>query len=61
MTDLIVGIKTTLIVRPNYPKDYAVFKRIENDRYSVIFEGTKDECYDYLQKEERKHRWAGSH
>lgn len=61
MTDLIVDVKTSLIVRPNLPNNYAVFKHIEEDKYSVLFEGTKDECYDYVQKEERKYRWAGNH
>ena len=49
---------TDLIVRPNYPKDFAVFKRIGDNRYTVIFEGTRDECYEYVRKEEHKHRYG---
>lgn len=48
----------TLIVRPNYPKDYAVFKRVGDNRYSVIFSGTKEQCNEYVKKEEYRKRYG---
>ena len=47
-----------LIVRPNYPKDFAVFKRVGDNRYTVVFSGTKDERYEYMKKEEHKRRYG---
>ena len=47
-----------LIVRPNFPNDYAVFKRAGDNRYTVIFSGTKDECREYVKKEEHRKRYG---
>ena len=40
----------SLIVRPNYPKDYAVFRPYGENKASIVFEGTEEQCYKELPR-----------
>lgn len=45
----------SLVVRPNFPKDFAVFDVDSiHSRAEKIFEGTKEECYEKLKEIEEK-------
>lgn len=49
----------SLIIRPNYPKDYAIFKPYGLNKAHILFEGTEEQCEKELPRIQKQDRFEG--
>ena len=47
----------SLIIRPNYPKDYAIFKPYGLNKAIILYEGTKEQCEKELPRIKKQERF----
>lgn len=47
----------SLVIRPNFPKDYAIFKPYGLNKALILFEGTEEQCRNELPRIRKQDRF----